>query len=55
MHRNKSVSSHQFAMVPKAEIPRSSFDTQYAHKTTFDGGYLVPIYCDEVLRRYAQC
>ena len=48
MHRNKSVSSHQFAMVPKAEI-RSSFDTQYAHKTTFDGGYLVPIYCDEVL------
>jgi hypothetical protein len=36
-------------MVPKADIPRSSFDTQYAHKTTFDGGYLVPIYCDEVL------
>jgi hypothetical protein len=49
MHRNKSVNSHSFAMVPKAEIPRSSFDTQYAHKTTFDGGYLVPIYCDEVL------
>jgi hypothetical protein len=49
MHRNKSVSSHQFAMVPRAEIPRSSFDTQYVHKTTFDGGYLVPIYCDEVL------
>ena len=49
MHRNKSVSSHQFAMIPKAEIPRSSFDSQYAHKTTFDGGYLVPIYCDEVL------
>ena len=21
MHRNKSVSSHQFAMIPKAEIP----------------------------------
>jgi hypothetical protein len=36
-------------MIPKAEIPRSSFDTQHAHKTTFDGGYLVPIYCDEVL------
>lgn len=49
MHRNKSVSTHSFAMIPKAEIPRSSFDTQYAHKTTFDGGYLVPIYCDEVL------
>jgi len=49
MHRNKSVSTHSFAMIPKAEIPRSSFDTQYAHKTTFDSGYLVPIYCDEVL------
>jgi len=49
MHRNKSVSSHSFAMVPKADIPRSSFDTQYVHKTTFDSGYLVPIYCDEVL------
>jgi len=49
MHRNKSVSSHSFAMVPKADIPRSSFDTQYAHKTTFDSGYLVPVYCDEVL------
>ena len=49
MHRNKSVSTHSFAMVPKADIPRSSFDTQYAHKTTFDAGFLVPIYCDEVL------
>lgn len=49
MHRNRSVNSHQFAMVPKSDIPRSSFNTQYAHKTTFDGGYLVPIYCDEVL------
>lgn len=49
MFRNKSVSNHSFAMVPKADIPRSSFNTQYAHKTTFDAGFLVPIYCDEVL------
>jgi hypothetical protein len=49
MFRNKSVSTHQFAMIPKADIPRSSFNTQYAHKTTFDAGFLVPIYCDEVL------
>lgn len=49
MHRNKSVSTHQFTMIPKAEIPRSQFNTEYAHKTTFDSGYLVPIYCDEVL------
>ena len=49
MHRNKSVSVHQFAMVPKAEIPRSSFNIQHTHKTTFDAGYLIPVYLDEVL------
>jgi len=36
-------------MVPKADIPRSSFNIQTAHKTTFDAGYLVPVYVDEVL------
>jgi len=49
MFRNKSVDTHKFSMVPKADIPRSSFDRQSTHKTTFDSGYLVPIYCDEVL------
>jgi hypothetical protein len=49
MFRNKSVDVHQFAMVPKAEIPRSSFKIETMHKTTFDGGYLIPIYVDEVL------
>ena len=49
MHRNQSVSTHQFAMVPRAEIPRSSFKIETAHKTSFDSGYLVPIYVDEVL------
>jgi len=49
MHRNKSVDVHQFAMVPKAEIPRSQFRRQLTHKTTFDAGYLIPVYCDEVL------
>jgi len=46
---NKSVNLHQFAMVPKADIPRSSFVIQKTHKTTFDAGYLVPVYIDEVL------
>jgi len=46
---NQSVDLHQFAMVPKADIPRSSFNIQKTHKTTFDAGYLVPIYVDEVL------
>lgn len=36
-------------MVPKAEIPRSKFVRQFTHKTTFDAGYLIPIYVDEVL------
>lgn len=49
MHRNRSVDVHQFAMVPNAEIPRSSFNIQTTHKTTFDSGYLVPIYLDEIL------
>lgn len=49
MHMNQSVDLHQFAMVPKADIPRSSFNIQKTHKTTFDAGYLVPIYVDEVL------
>ena len=49
MHRNQSVSTHQFAMIPKADIPRSSFRRQQSHKTTFDGGFLVPVFVDEVL------
>jgi len=49
MFRNASVNVHQFAMVPRAEIPRSSFIRQSTHKTTFDGGYLVPVFVDEVL------
>lgn len=49
MHRNMSADVHQFAMVPRPEIPRSSFRIQKAHKTTFDSSYLVPIYLDEVL------
>ena len=49
MHKNKSVNVHEFAMAPRADIPRSQFRIQSTHKTTFDGGYLVPIYVDEVL------
>ena len=44
-----SVMHHNFSRVPKAEIPRSAFDRTFAHKTTFDAGYLIPIYVDEAL------
>ena len=49
MHRNKSVDVHQFSMIPRADIPRSKFDRQSGYKTTFDSGYLVPVFVDEVL------
>lgn len=49
MHRNPSVNVHQFAMVPRADIPRSQFRMQKTLKTTMDGGQLVPIMCEEVL------
>ena len=44
-----SVMSHDFSRVPRAEIPRSSFDRSHGVKTTFDAGYLVPIFIDEAL------
>lgn len=45
----RSVMVHQFSQVPKADIPRSKFDRSHGLKTTFDAGYLVPIYVDEAL------
>lgn len=49
MFRNKSASSHSFAMVPRSDVPRSSFKMEKTLKTSFDAGYLVPILCEEVL------
>ncbi|AXH76468.1 MAG: major capsid protein [Microviridae sp.] len=45
----RSVMRHQFSQVPKVQIPRSSFDRSHGFKTTFNAGYLVPIYVDEAL------
>nr|QJB19176.1 MAG: major capsid protein [Microvirus sp.] len=46
----KSVmSQHDFSRVPHADIPRSSFDRSHGIKTTFNSGYLVPVFVDEVL------
>lgn len=49
MAKIPSVMTHSFSQVPKAEIPRSSFDRSSGRKTTFNSGFLVPIFCDEVL------
>ena len=40
---------NRFAEVPKADMQRSTFDRSHGHKTTFDSGYLIPIFVDEVL------
>ena len=45
----KSVMSHSFAEVPRAEIQRSSFNRSHAHKTTFDADYLIPILVDDII------
>lgn len=44
-----SGAASRFRAAPSADIERSTFDRSHAHKTTFDAGYLVPIYVDEVL------
>lgn len=45
----RSVMQHSFSQVPRAEIPRSSFDRSSGYKTTFNAGYLIPIFVDEAL------
>ncbi|AXH76342.1 MAG: major capsid protein [Microviridae sp.] len=44
----KSSMQHQFSQVPRADIPRSSFDRSNNFKTTFNAGDLIPVMCDEV-------
>ena len=46
--KTQSVATHNFAMNPRAQIPRSSFPVRQRHGTTFSASYLVPIYCEEV-------
>ena len=40
---------HNFAAVPSVGIERSTFDRGHSYKTTFDAGYLIPFYVDEIL------
>lgn len=41
--------SHNFAKTPQVNIPRSSFRLSGGYKTTFDAGYLIPFFYEEVL------
>lgn len=45
----QSTMAHNFSQVPTAQIPRSSFNRSHGFKTTFDAGYLVPVFVDEAL------
>lgn len=49
MNLGNRVSQHNFAVVPDAQIPRSSFNRSFGRKQNFNADYLVPIYLDEVL------
>lgn len=40
---------NRFAALPQASIQRSVFNRSHDYKTTFDSGYLVPFFVDEVL------
>lgn len=42
-------SQHQFSNVPRADIPRSSFNLSHGLKTTFDADFLVPILCMDII------
>lgn len=41
--------SNHFAQIPKAELPRSTFNRSFTHKTTFNAGKLIPVYWEEIL------
>lgn len=45
---NRNTESH-FSNNPTIGISRSKFDRSFTHKTTFDTGELIPIYCDTTI------
>lgn len=47
--RNKTAKQHNFATVPRADIPRSKFMMRQTRKQAFNASHLIPIMCEEVL------
>lgn len=41
--------SNRFSSIPNSPIQRSVFDRSHDYKTTFDAGFLIPFFVDEVL------
>lgn len=44
--KQPSVLKHDFSMIPKIDIPRSSFNRSFGLKTAFDSAKLIPIFAD---------
>jgi len=49
MIRNKTARQHDFAVAPRADIPRSKFRMRQTRKQAFNASELIPIMCEEVL------
>ncbi len=45
----KQINDHKFSQVVNIDIKRSTFNRNSGKKTSFNAGYLVPVYLDEVL------
>lgn len=46
---SNAQSQHNFSVIPSANIQRSVFNRSSGYKTTFDAGYLIPVFLDEAL------
>lgn len=45
----RSVMEHNFSRVQANRPPRTTIDRSHGHKTSFNAGYLIPIFLDEIL------
>ena len=48
-HKNRTAGQNRFARIPGPQLPRSVFKRNCGTKTTFNSGFLVPVFLDEVL------
>ena len=46
--RIRTANQKNFAKTVEANLPRSRFNRPFTHKSTFNCGDIVPLYCDEV-------
>lgn len=46
---SNAKSQHNFSVIPSANIQRSVFNRSSGYKTTFDSGFLIPVFLDEAL------